>query len=529
MLSGKQFFIRAIYFLLFLVIIGNIASYAADTREVVQSSAAGMTIEQTLSDEGQRNTISFSALAFLTGSLGADSFFPPGKVADFWGFQYLRDNDPSEKGHNTDFLTKAANNMLFVLNENQIAQLIELAENQVQSINQYAYQRFALMKAFRRQLEADLPSASTGLDEVAVKAYSAQLYRLDGEISLQRAEVMGDILHNLDNEQGAYLDVLKGKGMLDWPDVEEQLDRRDYEHDVHVAIMTYAGDLFSWYLGSLEADVYFAPERQGTYFGSFYMKDAPAMGNADYTIDSALTGNMGQTLLDMLTTEQALILTEIVDIQRDALNKIVDVRQAISTQLRGLIEGKTVDSDVILGLMEEYGELDGEIIYLYATHFAQLSNFLSSEQQAEMADLRLQILGDFVPDGAYLYSDPIEMPTIRNTDFLFGVGSATDSESCPENNVESVDYDLSKGVLILNRVKAGELWYFVELHNIGDLVFEIIEAHTISVDGTQQTFACYNFNTLILSIPQVKIETNIYSVTLDHKGDWLFRIQNVTP
>ena len=42
--------------------------------------------------------------------------------------------------------------------------------------------------------------------------------------------------------------------------------------------MTYAGDLFSWYAGSLEADVYFCPERQGTYYGGFYIKDAPAIG-----------------------------------------------------------------------------------------------------------------------------------------------------------------------------------------------------------------------------------------------------------
>ena len=68
----------------------------------------GYTIEQAISDRAQQNTIAFDALGFLTGTLGADSFFPPGKVADFWGFQYLRDNDPSQMGHNTDFLTRAS-------------------------------------------------------------------------------------------------------------------------------------------------------------------------------------------------------------------------------------------------------------------------------------------------------------------------------------------------------------------------------------------------------------------------------------
>ena len=68
------------------------------------SNAPAFAMEQTLSDNAQQMTIAFDGLAFLTGNLGADSFFPPGKVADFWGFQYLRDNDPSEMGHNTDTL-----------------------------------------------------------------------------------------------------------------------------------------------------------------------------------------------------------------------------------------------------------------------------------------------------------------------------------------------------------------------------------------------------------------------------------------
>ncbi len=97
---------------------------------------AAYDVEQALSDRAQRTTISFDALAFLTGDLGADSFFPPGKVADFWGFQYLRDNDPSQMGHNTDFLTKAALNMLHILTPDQRAELMTLAEGQADSINE---------------------------------------------------------------------------------------------------------------------------------------------------------------------------------------------------------------------------------------------------------------------------------------------------------------------------------------------------------------------------------------------------------
>lgn len=46
--------------------------------------------------------------------------------------------------------------------------------------------------------------------------------------------------------------------------------------------LTYASEFFSWYSGSVEADTYFCPERHGTYFGGFYMKDMPAMGKRDY-------------------------------------------------------------------------------------------------------------------------------------------------------------------------------------------------------------------------------------------------------
>ena len=117
-----------------------------------------MGITQTLSDEAQRNTIAFDGLAFLTGSLGADSFFPPGKVADFWGFQYLRDNDPSEMGHNPLFLTSAAFNMWNVLTTRNARNSRRWRTAQVSAINDYGYRRFVLMKAFRRLLEGDVPT-----------------------------------------------------------------------------------------------------------------------------------------------------------------------------------------------------------------------------------------------------------------------------------------------------------------------------------------------------------------------------------
>jgi len=388
-----------------------------------QNKPGTIGIDQTLSDEAQRNTIAFDGLAFLTGSLGADSFFPPGKVADFWGFQYLRDNDPSERGHNTDFLTRAANNMLFVLTGPQREELVILAKAQVDSINRYAYDRFLLMKAFRRLLNGEAPPGCPVLSETEVEAVSAELYLLDGQITLQRANVLGGILKSLTADQRAYLDGLVGRGMLSWADLPDQLNKKDYTHDVHVAIMTYAGDLFSWYAGSVEADVYFCPERQGTYFGSFYVKDAPAVGNPDYTIDTALTGNMGERFLSILTPNQAAMITGLVNTQRPALYEIVDIRREISVELRRARAGQAVDSSHVLDLMDRYGRLDGEIIYNYAMNFVRVGRTLSSQQMDLLLAARREMVGDLAPLGAYLYADPIPMPEIPDTGFLFAPAS----------------------------------------------------------------------------------------------------------
>ena len=103
-------------------------------------------IEQAISDEAQRNTIAFDGLAFLTGTVGSQSFLPPGKVADYSGFQYLRDNDPTGLGHNTSFVTIIAYNILNILSTDQINLFIESARNQIDLINQFGTMRFPLLR-----------------------------------------------------------------------------------------------------------------------------------------------------------------------------------------------------------------------------------------------------------------------------------------------------------------------------------------------------------------------------------------------
>jgi hypothetical protein len=380
----------------------------------------GYNIEQAISDKAQGMTIAYDALAFLTGDLGSDSFFPPGKVADFWGFQYLRDNDPSEMGHAGDFLTSAAMNTLNVLNSSQRAQLVTLARSQVSSISEYGYMRFTLIDAFRRLVNGELPGGTTGLSEAAIKAYSAKLYLLDGEISFARAERMGSLINALDKTQLAALDSMVGKGMLEWPAVVEPADIQGLEREVKVAVMTYAADMYAWYAGSVEADVYFCPERHGTYFGSFYLKDIPAMGNPQYAIPTDLTGDMGEAMLQVLNTTQAGLITGLVDVQKPYLTGIVDARTQISTELRKFLAGGTADKATVMSLMQQYGELDGSIIYNLALNFTKVNQTLTSEQKTKLMAFREEMLADLMyPKGAYLYSQPIPMPAIPNTDFLF--------------------------------------------------------------------------------------------------------------
>jgi hypothetical protein len=249
--------------------------------------------------------------------------------------------------------------------------------------------------------------------------YSAELYRLDGQISFERAQVMGGILKSLTATQRAYLNDMVGTGMLTWPNVDEPSELRGLAREVKEAMMTYAGDMFSWYAGSVEADVYFCPERHGTYFGSFYMKDAPAMGSPNYSISTNLTADMGRAFLSTLNASQAQLVTSLVDIQRPFLTEIVNRRRDISTQLRHFIAGETTNSATVLDLAQRYGELDGELVYNYAASFARVNQTLSSPQKSQLMALRKQALGDFTPAGEFLCSQPIALPTIASTDFLF--------------------------------------------------------------------------------------------------------------
>jgi hypothetical protein len=383
----------------------------------------------------------------LTGGLGAQSFFPPGKVADYWGFQYLRDNDPDGMGHNTSFLTRVACNVLYILSDAQLSTLKTLATSQVENINLYAWKRYPLMKAFRRLLDGNVPAGTTGLSVDAVKSASSDMYLLDGQISYERAVAYAAIYRSLSAEQKTYLGAMVGKGYNSWPDRSEPdvSDRtRGLSQDEVVAVMTYAGDLYAWYAGSVTSDVYFCPERHGTYFGSFYIKDAPAVGHPGYSIDETMTATVGRALTESgqgyISGAGAAIMNGLVSTQRENLyagsaSSMVAARTTISEALRSLITSAAPSAQALADVKAAvdahsrvYGALDGENNYHYATTFHRLYNnvggsYMTSAQKASLSALRKKYMTVTYPDGAtvdystqntyYLYA--AEVPASSST------------------------------------------------------------------------------------------------------------------
>lgn len=395
----------------------------ADRQEPAEGKKGGpqqYSITQAKSDEAQLHTIAFSGLAFVTGDFGADTFLPPGKACDFFGFQYMRDIDAAQKGHNPMFLDRVAGNVLFILNDSQRALFATAARQEAVQLRALAEKRLPLIKAFCRQLEGSIPAGSQGLNKESVTKYVGDIFAFDAEVSYKRAQVFGQLVVSFTPEQKAYLAKMKFGDFNTWPaiDMEQYKLPRQTEKMVNVAYMTYASEFFSWYAGSVDADVYFCPERHGTYFGGFFMKDMPAMNKRDFDISTSVTGDSGKEFLNTLTAEQRPAITAIPDLQRPALKEIIEVRRAISTELRLFLKGQQADLKKVIALGRRYGELDGKLSYAYATGFAKVNRTLTPQQRATL--IKLRNLPGYTSAPAYIYSDPVrEDVKLPNTDHFF--------------------------------------------------------------------------------------------------------------
>ena len=55
-----------------------------------------------------------------------------------------------------------------------------------------------------------------------------------------------------------------------------------------------------------------------------------------------------------------------------------------------------------------------------AVNFTRVNQSLTIDQKAKLVAMRQELLGDLShPTGAYLYSQPVPMPGIPSSDFLF--------------------------------------------------------------------------------------------------------------
>jgi len=252
------------------------------------------------------------------------------------------------------FLSRVAGNVLHILNDRQRQLFTDLAAEQAPQFEQLALKRMPLIEAFQREKDGTIPKGSSGLNRAAVARYLGDIFAFDAELSYRRAEVFGQVVATFTPEQKAAFAKMKFGDFNTWPDLDERdaLKRPNpgKSRFFTVAYMTYASEFFSWYAGSIDADTYFCPERHGTYFGSFYMKDMPAMGKRNYDISTAVTGDSGENFLKLLTAEQRNNITAIIDQQRKPLAEIVVVRKAIATELRKFLTGGQPDKQKVLAL-----------------------------------------------------------------------------------------------------------------------------------------------------------------------------------
>lgn len=375
-------------------------------------------IEQAVSDRAQLHTIAFSGLAFITGDFGASTFIPPGKVCDYFGFQYMRDIDAAQKGHNPMFLNRVAGNVFHVLDDKQESLFSALAEEQAPQLEELAKLRLPMIKAFWLHL-----GGKAGLSKEATVRHTAKIFEKDMELSIRRAEVMAQVHNSLDAEQKAYFVKMKFGDFNTWPEMDERdkLKRggKGKSKLFNVANMTYASEYFSWTAGNIEADTYFCPERHGTYFGGFYMKDMPAMGKRDFDISTAVTGDSGEAFVEkVLTEEQRKHILAILDKQKSALQETIKVRREISTELRKLLTGGKPDKAKLMTLGRRYGELDGEMSWYYATAFATVNQTLTADQRAALVKLRN--LDGYASAPYYIYSQAMkDEPDLASVETFF--------------------------------------------------------------------------------------------------------------
>jgi len=287
------------------------------------------------------NQYMYDAVTWYSGNLCGDSFLPGGKIADFFGYQYLRDTAPNQADHTTEFVTYSSKAFLSVLSPGQTAIITAYAANysQYQNMtNQYVNMRFPIYKAFRRLLNGDLPSGTSGLNQAALLNLSQSLYEVDAVIAVMKAQAFATIINSLDSYQKSILEQYVKGGFNSWPVNKTNCDAN---------VMGLASEMFGWYAGNLTSDTYFAPERINDYFGSFYFKDGPDYGTSNYSVATHVTGTEGDDFYSYLNLTEQSWYDAIMPDQFTYLTNIVEVRSQISTELRKALSNQSINTTLV--------------------------------------------------------------------------------------------------------------------------------------------------------------------------------------
>ncbi|MCP4400974.1 MAG: hypothetical protein GY801_27205, partial [bacterium] len=257
------------------------------------------------------------------------------------------------------------------------------------------------------------------LNRSRIVEHSADLYALDGELSYERAVGFGKVVQSFSDAQKQSLEELTATPFQAWPEREVQVDKRKFDHEVHIALMTYASELLSWYAGDIERDIYFTPERTAAYFGAYWTKAAPmkAVKRDSYTISTELTGDSGKSFLSILNTQQQKRISDLIQQQKVYLMDMVEVRTSIAAEIRKMFVGQTGDADKIISLSRSFGALDGEIAYLYATAYTDIRHSLTSSQMKKAVELRN--ISEYQCDKVFLYAEPATVPKITDIESFF--------------------------------------------------------------------------------------------------------------
>lgn len=86
-------------------------------------------------------------------------------------------------------------------------------------------------------------------------------------------------------------------------------------------------------------------------------------------------------------------------------------------------------------------------------------------------------------------------------------------------------YDEQNGLLIVQDVRAFGQHYYVELQNLGNYLFKLVNSHFLTNTASKNP-AVYDDVLRVLNIPKVFVGGQLYSVELTHHGDFVFTVQN---